>query len=390
VKRLRQLLFWTHLAIGLSAGLVIALMAFTGASIAYEPQIMAALERDVRNVTPPTPEVSRLSLDTLVENLRAQQPNARPTAITVSADPTAAVVLSLGRENTYYANPYTGEIRTASARSVAAHDFFHLMEDWHRALGRIGEQRDIGRAITGAANLVFLALALSGLWLWWPRHWSWRSLRPSVWFTRGARGKARDWNWHNVIGLWSAPIIIVTTMTGAVMSYRWANDLLFRAVGSTPPPPRSSSARPTTELAITRPPGARPVGFDALLASALTRAPADWYTLMIRPAATKDSSSEHTASPVSATLRAGSFAAPLQLTLNPYTAELLGNQTPTTDLGRRLRALVKPLHTGTLGGWPLQTAMFLSALGTLVLVYTGFALAFRRFFKRRPENSLSS
>jgi uncharacterized iron-regulated membrane protein len=62
---------------------------------------------------------------------------------------------------------------------------------------------------------------------------------------------------------------------------------------------------------------------------------------------------------------------------------LINPNTPAApDLGRRLRALVKPLHTGTLGGWPHQTLMFLSALGALVLVYTGFALAFRRFFQR--------
>jgi uncharacterized iron-regulated membrane protein len=392
VTLLRKILFWTHLAIGLAAGLVIALLAITGASIAYEPQIMAALERDVRVVTPPAPDAARLPLDTLIENLRARQPDARPQSITVSADPAAAVAISLGRDQTYYANPYTGEIRPPSERSVRVHDFFHLMENWHRALGRTGEQRDTGRAITGAANLLFLGLALSGLWLWWPRRWSWRSLRPSVWFTRGARGKARDWNWHNVIGLWASPVILVTTLTGAIMSYQWANNLLFHAAGSTPPPAREARPAATSPAWVTATTTeTRPLGFDALLYAARTQAPSDWSTLMIRTATPQRRAAQPapaaSAPPVTITLRAASLTAPRQLTLNPFTGETLTDShapaTPPPDLGRRLRALVKPLHTGTLGGWPHQTLMLLSALGTLVLVYTGFALAFRRFFKRK-------
>lgn len=86
-------------------------------------------------------------------------------------------------------------------------------------------------------------------------------------------------------------------------------------------------------------------------------------------------------------IRAESLSSPLQLNLNPFTAEKLVNPNAAAaaapDLGRRLRSMVKPLHTGTLGGWWHQTIMFVSAIGTLVLVYTGFALAFRRFFKRR-------
>ncbi len=48
----------------------------------------------------------------------------------------------------------------------------------------------------------------------------------SVLISTRLRGKARDWNWHNVIGFWSSAVLIVLTLTAAVMSYPWANDLL--------------------------------------------------------------------------------------------------------------------------------------------------------------------
>ncbi|WDT79120.1 MAG: PepSY-associated TM helix domain-containing protein [Candidatus Manganitrophus sp.] len=47
----RNILFWVHLAAGTVAGLVILVMALTGALIAFEPQIVDFAERGVRNVT---------------------------------------------------------------------------------------------------------------------------------------------------------------------------------------------------------------------------------------------------------------------------------------------------------------------------------------------------
>ena len=89
--------------------------------------------------------------------------------------------------------------------------------------------------MTGASNLAFFFLAVSGPYLWWPRNWSWPSVRGVVWFRAARSARARDFNWHNVIGLWCAPILIVLTITGVVMSYPWANALLFQLAGSPPP-----------------------------------------------------------------------------------------------------------------------------------------------------------
>jgi uncharacterized iron-regulated membrane protein len=59
----------------------------------------------------------------------------------------------------------------------------------------------------------------SGVYLWWPKQWTWRHLRPAVWFRRGLAGKARDWNWHNTLGLWCAAPLLIVVLTGVVMSF---------------------------------------------------------------------------------------------------------------------------------------------------------------------------
>ena len=60
----RKAVFWVHLAAGLLAGLVIAIMCFTGTVIAFRGEIIDYAERDALHVTPPAPNAPRLPLAT--------------------------------------------------------------------------------------------------------------------------------------------------------------------------------------------------------------------------------------------------------------------------------------------------------------------------------------
>ncbi|MDB6080632.1 MAG: PepSY-associated helix domain protein, partial [Akkermansiaceae bacterium] len=53
------------------------------------------------------------------------------------------------------------------------------------------------------------------------------------------------------------------------------------------------------------------------------------------------------------------------------------------SLGRRLRNWVRWIHTGEAGGWLGQLLAGLSTLAAVVLVWTGLALSWRRFFKKK-------
>jgi hypothetical protein len=53
---------------------------------------------------------------------------------------------------------------------------------------------------------------------------------------RDLKGRARDWNWHNVIGIWIAVPLFVIALTGVIMAYSLANDLLYHLTGNAPPP----------------------------------------------------------------------------------------------------------------------------------------------------------
>lgn len=413
MKLVRSVLFWLHLAAGLVAGLVIGVMCFTGAALAFEKQIVAWAERDARRVEAPA-AAARLPLEELSRRVRAAQPEARPTAITVSADPRDAVIFQLGRDSALYANPYTGEVRAPASTRV--HDFLHTLEELHRWLALGGEQRGLGKAINGACNLAFAFLALSGLYLWWPRNWSWRGVKAIALLNGRLAGKARDFNWHNAIGLWTAPVLIVLTLTAVPISYRWGGDLIYRFAGEpVPAQPAGPGSTPTENFEIKRPsPDARPLAYDAVLARVQADFPR-WEQISFRSggaqrgarpgsaptgeARTKESvpasagprneNAPRAPQPLTVAIReSGSWprTAVTTLTLNPFTGDVFKREGHADfSTARRIRMWTRFLHTGEALGVVGQLVAGLACLGGVLLVYTGFALSYRRFFPRRPS-----
>lgn len=429
---LRKTLFWIHLAAGLLAGVVILVKCGTGALLTLEKPTVAWIDRDVRRATPPTADAPRLSLAELTQRLRIARPEARPTAITVEADPAAAVVFRLGREEFVYANPYTGEIHAPP--SANAQRNFRRLLDWHRWFGLEGATRSIGKHVGGAANIVFGFLALSGLYLWWPRHWSGRGLRAIAVLNLRLAGRARELNWHQAIGLWCAPVLLVITVTALPLAYHWAGDLIPRLTGEAAEGTRAAEGgsrepengarrereRERETLRRETPPRAAredrlpregerrdPAGTkasaeekttpqpDRLLALAAAAVPG-WenITLRLGGGGSRDGANGGgggrnggNASGASAVVRqAGVWPRTATLTLHfdRQGGAISGREDfAQQTLARRIRGWMRFLHTGEALGWAGQLAAGVACLGGLFLVYTGGALSWRRFFGRK-------
>ena len=411
--RFRQFLFWLHLIAGLVAGVVILVMSATGVALAFEKEIIAWAERDVRRVAPQT-GTQRLGLDELLNTVREQRPGGRPSTITLESDTNAAVLVSFGRTNTFYVDPYSGAIRDQGAKSVRA--FMQTMVEWHRFLGGNTERRAMGKAVTGACNTVFLFLAVSGLYLWWPRQWNRTALRAIGLMNFKLRGKPRDWNWHNAVGLWCAPVLIVLTATALPISYRWAGDLIYKMTGSTPPVPGGGAAGTPSVDVPTPPPDAKPLGMEALFTAAQKECP-QWKQISYRGngaggrggrgetgsrASTSTNSPSRLEERENRERREGNRAQPVtlavvakgqwplfsstQLTLDPFTGAVLRKESfGDYNLGRQVRSWTRFLHTGEALGFVGKAVAALASAGAVLLVWTGFALAWRRFFVRNGK-----
>ncbi|MCC7052736.1 MAG: PepSY domain-containing protein [Gemmatimonadaceae bacterium] len=230
---LRTILFWTHLVAGVLAGILIVVMSVTGVALTYERQMTHWA--DMRSLDPVDAGATTfLGTDSLVVLATTAHGGTAPGSITRTADPTAPVLAAFGRDGVLYLDPASG--RVLGAGSTAARDFFGAMEEWHRWLAGKGENRTLFKSANDAANLLFLLIVLTGMVLWLPKTITWVRVRAVLWFRSGLRGKARDFNWHNVLGIWSALPLIAIVASGAVISYPWASDLVYKAVGETPPP----------------------------------------------------------------------------------------------------------------------------------------------------------
>ncbi|MBC7983558.1 MAG: PepSY domain-containing protein, partial [Candidatus Obscuribacterales bacterium] len=232
---IRKSIFWLHLGSGLTAGIIVAIMSATGVAIAFEAEILQWIDRDVRTVVVPA-NATPLTLDQLDAAVKEKRPDLKVTSRIVPREPDEAYEFRAGRDGAVYVNPYTAAVTDPASKG--AHDFLHVLQDWHRRLGMEGDNREVGKLITGVANFAFLFLCITGVYMWWPRSWSPKAWRPAIWFVGRIKGRARDFNWHNVFGCWSAIVLTVIVASGVVMSFGWAHRLVFKLAGEEAPQQR--------------------------------------------------------------------------------------------------------------------------------------------------------
>jgi uncharacterized iron-regulated membrane protein len=250
------------------------------------------------------------------------------------------------------------------------------VRNWHRYVALSGDKRDAGKLITGVSNLLFLFLAISGIYIWFPRNLSWKTVKPVIWFRRGVAGKARNFNWHNTIGFWCSLFLIVFTLTATVISFQWASNLLYTLTGNEAP--SSSPTQSPQEKAYEF-----PTSIDSAWGAAVAQSPT-WRSISLRLPIEKDAAvftidegiywNMFGRSTLTVDSRSGSVTK-----WDPY-----GQR----NAGQTLRTWFRFTHTGETGGVIGQLIGFIACIGGAFLVWTGLSLAFRRlanWWKRRSN-----
>jgi uncharacterized iron-regulated membrane protein len=238
-----------------------------------------------------------------------------------------------------------------------------------------------GQQVVNVANVCFVFLIVTGFYLWWPRQWRWKVLRNSIAVRLTARGKARDWNWHNALGFWFLPPLLVMAASGLVLSFSSVN-LWWRSFASshvvaatqrpTPPVVPSSTAKSAPD-------------WNALLRAVQQRYPG-WRSIVLgnlAPLARQNA--------VVLTVNLGQRGQPTQtykVTIDPGTNTILKTTGwAEEDAGLRARLFARLGHSGEIVGLWGQGLALAGCLAGCVLIYTGFALSWRRFFGSKADLS---
>ncbi len=377
----RRILFWAHLSSAVVAGVFILVMSATGVLLTYEHQMLDSAVRG--NHVSPAAGATPLDADSLAVVARRDLPAGTRPNLVFDADPTAPVTVSRGREASVLLNPYDGSV--IQDASTGRREFFRVVENWHRWLS--GDSRGTGAKLIDYGNLLFLFIIVSGIYIWLPKVWRWRNLRGLMLFQKSyINGKVRDFNWHHVFSFWMLIPLFVISLSGVVISFDWANRLVYAAYGEAAPqrrapggggpaaePAGQSAARGNDAVAGNE--SAPRASLETLRQVAIAQTPG-WKRLTMPL--------DMSAAQVEMTLEMQSTERrpPRQtVTLNTTDATVIRVQPPQTNAqtpAQRARTWLRFAHTGEQYGFVGQTIAGLASLAACFLVYTGLALAWRR------------
>jgi uncharacterized iron-regulated membrane protein len=358
----RKTIFWLHLGTGVVVGLVVAMMSFTGVLLTYERQLIEWA--DSKEWPEHQAGAERLSIEEIAASAAEAGVNAR--RITFYRNEQQPLLAGGGRRDpSTRIDAFTGD--DLGRAHNGTRELMETLTGWHRWFNATGESRETAILITGGSNLAFLFLIVSGAYLWLPKMMRWPMLRTRLLFMSYRTSKLRDFYWHHIFAAWSIIPLIVIVATAVVISFPWANGLLTGMAGDSPGREIEPSLETVAASTAQR-------NLDELLQTAMAQSD-DWNALTINMP-------EPGARTVSFELDEGSGRQPHKrhtVMLDTLTGKVVG-ASDFADRPPATRAISwnRYLHTGESFGVVGQTIAGLVSIASLLMVWTGFALAWRR------------
>lgn len=435
-----------HLYLSLVSGLIIAIVCLTGGVLVFEKELEQAWHPERYYVAAPA-AAQPLPLAQLTAAVKAYKADAKIAGVKVYADPTRTVEFNLagapggpggehkgeggqrkaeggearseagrgqgaegshgqggkagaegkggkggegGRGPVVFVNPYTA---TVTGELNYRETFFFTMMALHR--GMVGGP--IGKLVVGVSTVMFLFIIGTGIVLWWPASRKAVKQRLTVKWSGGWKRLNHDL--HIVLGFYSALFLFVFAFTGLAWSFEWFNKGIYAVTNSpmqrpeppvsvvpgaeatapvTTSPPTATLPQPTAPSAST-PPAA--ITADAALARARELAPAAVSYALQLP-------KDPTGSVKVTTLRPHAVYdnATDEAYLDQYSGQVLSQQTyEQRSLGQRVRGMFKPVHTGSIFGWPSKIISLVVCVLGFTFPITGTILWLNRLRKANKK-----
>lgn len=223
---MRRLLYRAHQYVGLAAGLILMLVAVSGALLSYADNILRLLNPTVLQVSA---SGTRLDPAALIQAIGQQAPHQHIVGLNMPAASDAAAKVSFaaqhklpGRGSSEYVNPYTGQLLGVAR----GEQFLKTVENFHRQL-LLGKT---GKLLVGCCVLLLILLLLSGIYLRRPRlRWGWRKWLSFPW--KKLHGRAFIWQLHAVAGTWLLLFYLLSSLTGLYWSFDWYRNAVQSLAG---------------------------------------------------------------------------------------------------------------------------------------------------------------
>ncbi|HJU45245.1 MAG TPA: PepSY-associated TM helix domain-containing protein, partial [Chitinophagaceae bacterium] len=207
---------WLHLWLGLISGLIILVIALTGAIYEFQPELTKATQPYLSVKAEDRPFLPVSAFKRIAEK---HFPGIKPNRVLIKEKKDAVAVQFFGRkpEPYYYSvyiNPYSGEVLKVKDMND---DFFRFILDGHLYLWL---PREVGHYVVIYGTLIFAVIIITGLVLWWPRTKARRKNSFKVKWS--ASPKRLNYDLHNIFGFYASWIILFAVLTGLVWGFEWA------------------------------------------------------------------------------------------------------------------------------------------------------------------------
>lgn len=364
---LRRVWFQIHWFLGITAGSVLLVIGLTGAVLSFREEIVALLNPALQHVAVPSADARPLTPAELVARLQPR----RIATLTLYADTGRPARIGFAppegqrRGEVRLVNPYTA----ALLPEPRGEGFFDFVESLHRWLLL---PRDAGKPLTGALACVLLVLALSGLYLRWPR----RALAWRAWLRLdfALTGRAFLWNLHAVAGTLALLAYLVSSLTGIYWAFDSVRTVIDDAAGENRNTrmqrvQAGASKASQADKAAKAVPGAPDLG--AVWTGFLQQTGGHWSLVTLRLPTRGAALIETTyldADP------------PHERARNRLYLDAVTGQAAQHDryadkpMAGRLINSIYPMHMGTYWGLPGRLVMTLSSLGLVLFAITGWML----------------
>ena len=221
---MKKVLKKIHLWLSVPTGIVITLVCFSGAMLAFEKEITEAIKPELYFVKDAKGEP--IPMQQLMEKVEETLPDSVSiSGVTVFADSTRTYQVSLSkpRRASIYVNQYTGEVTGRSERLPFFNTMFHL----HRWL--LGSSSGVGKLLTGICALALAFILVTGILMWLTNRN--KPLKASL-AIHVTKGWGRFWHdLHVAGGIYATIFLLAMALTGLTWSFSWYRTGFYACFG---------------------------------------------------------------------------------------------------------------------------------------------------------------
>jgi uncharacterized iron-regulated membrane protein len=208
---LKKIFLFFHKWLGLVTGVIVFIVAITGAIFCFQNEIKDAIH-DYKTIS--IEDKAYVKPSELIKIIQDNNPNQQVLRIMYmdKTHSTIAMTMDDKKESYFvYLNPYSGKILY---QENIKQDFFLVIQYIHMNL-LLGE---IGKNIIGFSTVIFIIILISGLVLWWPKKR--KQAKNALKIKWSANKKRLNYDLHNILGFYTFSIAIIAALSGLAFSFK--------------------------------------------------------------------------------------------------------------------------------------------------------------------------